>query len=253
MNSLDMQDRIAVVTGAARGIGLAVADRLLRSGARVALWDINREAVERQAERLMREIAGSKALAVEVDLTSSDAVDVSAGRTEAELGAVDCLVNNAVLVRPEKPFHEVSDEDFLDLYDVNMVGIHRVCRRLIPPMMERGFGRVVNMGSTAGKNGTEYMSAYSASKSAIINYTKVVGREIASSGVLVNVVVPSATNTEGLTTISPDQLARIKQAIPMRRIADASEIAALVAWLCTRDCAFSTGATFDVAGGRTYY
>lgn len=248
----DFENRVAVVTGGVRGIGLAVVERLLQGGARVAVWDIDAQVLARQAEALGPRYP-DRVIGLPCDLSRTEQVQAAADETRKRLGDPSILVNNAALVYPERACLDVPDEEWLRMYDVNVVGMHRACRALVPAMVTGGYGRVVNMGSAAGKNGNERLSAYSATKAAIINYTKVSGRELARSGVLVNCVAPSATHTDGLATVSEEQRKLIASWIPMQRFAEPGEIAALVVWLCSDECTFTTGATFDAAGGRTFY
>lgn len=238
------------MTGGVKGIGRAIVSRLLQANARVAIWDIDREGLAMAADQVEYPEA---VLAVPCDLRDEASIRAAAAATEARFGNVSLLVNNAALVFPELPVLEVPPEQWTAMYDVNVVGAHRCCQTLIPQMIERGYGRVVNIASAAGKYGNERLSAYSASKAALINYTKVMGRELATTGILVNCVAPGATVTDGLAIVSKEQRDMIAGWIPMKRFADPIEIAALAIWLCSDECTFTTGATFDATGGRSYY
>lgn len=247
----DLEGRCAVITGGARGIGWATAQRLLRSGARVAIWDIDEAAI---AERLWESggMWSDRLAGFPVDVSSSASVQAAARDTRAALGVVSVLVNNAVVVDREASCLLTSEAQWTRMLDVNVVGAVRCFQSLVPDMVTAGYGRVVNMGSVSGKYGTEMLSAYGATKAALINFTRTAARELAETGVLVNAVAPGGTWTDGMARMSIEQRERIERSVPMRRMAKPEEIAALVAWLCSDECSFCTGATFDVAGGRSF-
>lgn len=249
-NAIDLSGRVAVVTGAARGIGLAIADRLLASGAAVALWDFD----DRQLAETAPVLQARGAVApVVVDVTDEDAVIAAARETESALGAVDLLVNNAGIGGPILQTWEYDVATFRRVLDVNVTGVYLCCKALVPGMRERNFGRVVNIASIAGKNGSPNFSAYGASKAAVIALTKALARETADTEVLVNAVTPSVADTDILSQFTPEKVKWMVEQVPKGRFVKATEIAALVAWLCSDECSFSTGQLFDISGGRSVY
>jgi 3-oxoacyl-[acyl-carrier protein] reductase len=223
--------RTAVVTGGCSGLGKATAERLAEDGVRVVTVDI-----ADTADHV-------------VDVSDAAAVDALA----QGLGPVDILINSAGIVGSNLPLWEISDEDWARTFAVNVTGTFNMCRAFIPTMRERGWGRVVNFASMAGKDGNPNLSAYSASKAAVIGMTKSLGKELATSGVLVNAIAPAVIETPMNATTAPDVLAHITSLIPMRRVGQPSEVAELVAWLASDRCSFSTGAVYDISGGRATY
>lgn len=249
-NEIDLSGRVAVVTGAARGIGLAIADRLLASGAAVALWDFD----DRQLDETAPALRARGAVApIVVDVTDEDAVAAAVRQTEAQFGAVDLLVNNAGIGGPILQTWEYDVATFRRVLDVNVTGVYLCCKALVPGMRERNFGRVVNIASIAGKNGSPNFSAYGASKAAVIALTKALARETADTEVLVNAVTPSVADTDILSQFTPEKVKWMVEQVPKGRFVKAAEIAALVAWLCSDECSFSTGQLFDISGGRSVY
>jgi len=250
MNRLDMGGRTAVVTGGARGIGRAITERMLASGAAVAIWDLDAAAMTETAAAL----AGQGAVSVhQVELTDEAAVRAAADATLARHGAVDILVNNAGITGGNAPTWELAADAWRRVIEVNLVGPFLVCSALIPGMVARGYGRVVNIASVAGKEGNPNASHYSASKAGLIALTKSLGKELAGKGVLVNCVTPAAAKTDIFAQMSPQQIDYMLSKIPMGRFVDVGEIAAMACWLATEDCSFSTGAVFDITGGRATY
>ena len=231
--------RTALVTGAARGIGLASAQRLKREGCRVFGVDLApMDAVGDQYD--------------DVDSTDvSDAAAVTALRDR--FGDVDIVVNSAGIVGPNKPMWEISDDELRQTIDINLFGVFNVMRAFIPAMTKNGWGRIVNIASIAGKEGNPNLAAYSASKAAVIGLTKSVGKELATTGVLVNSVAPAVIATEMNESTAPDVLEYMISKIPMSRTGTAHEVAALVTWLSSEECSFSTGACYDISGGRATY
>lgn len=231
----------ALVTGAASGIGLACAQRLRAAGCRVVGVDLGTPA-----------LAGASAhldVAVELDVTH----DAAVRRVVAEHGPFDIVVNSAGVVGPNKPMWEVSDDEWRSTIAVNLDGVFQVCRAVVPAMIERGWGRIVNIASIAGKEGNPNLSAYSASKAAVIGFTKSLGKELATTGVLVNSVAPAVIATPMNSDTSPEVLQYMIAKIPMARTGSAEEVAALVLWLSSDECSFSTGACYDISGGRATY
>lgn len=223
--------RTAVITGGASGIGLASAHRLKQDGVRVMTLDIVQQAD------------------IVIDITDSSAVAAAA----AEIGSVDILLNCAGIVGPNKPLWEVSDDEWARTFAVNVSGTFNLCRAFVPGMRENGWGRIVNFASMAGKDGNPNLSAYSASKAAVIALTKSLGKELAPTGVLVNVIAPAVIETPMNATTSPEVLKHITSLIPMQRVGTAEEVAELVAWLASDKLSFSTGAVYDISGGRATY
>ena len=223
--------RTAVVTGGASGLGRASAERLARDGVDVVTQDI---------------AAGAGIIA---DVRAPAAVGAAAQRT----GPVDILVNSAGIVGPNKPLWEITDEEWAVTFAVSVQGTFNRCRAFVPGMRERGWGRIVNFASMAGKDGNPNLSAYSAAKGAVIALTKSLGKELATSGVLVNAVAPAVIETPMNAQTSPEVLAHLTSLIPMHRLGRAEEVAELVAWLASGKCSFSTGAVYDISGGRATY
>ena len=250
MNQLDLTGRTAVVTGGARGIGRAITERMLASGAAVAIWDLDAAAAARTAGELS---ARGVVSTHPVELTDQAAVQAAAEATLARHGAVDILVNNAGITGGNAATWELAAEEWRRVVEVNLIGPFLACSALIPGMVARGYGRVVNIASVAGKEGNPNASHYSASKAGMIALTKSLGKELAGKGVLVNCVTPAAAKTDLFKQMSPAQIEYMLSKIPMGRFVDVQEIAALACWLATEDCSFSTGATFDISGGRATY
>ena len=223
--------RTALVTGGASGLGKASAERLAGAGTDVITLDI------------------APGADVTVDVTDTDAVMAAAGR----IGHIDILINSAGIIGPNKPLWEIGDDEWAATFTININGTFNLCRAFVPGMRERGWGRIVNFASMAGKDGNANLSAYSASKAAVIALTKSLGKELATSGVLVNVVAPAVIATPMNDATSPAVLAHITSLIPMRRVGRADEVAELVAWLASDKCSFSTGAVYDISGGRATY
>jgi 3-oxoacyl-[acyl-carrier protein] reductase len=248
MNRLDLEGKRAVVTGAGAGLGLAIAERLAASGARVALWDRDAANLDRVAATL-----GSAAQAVTVDVSSESAIASGLAQTLAQLGGIDVLVNNAGISGPNMPTWEYPVEDWRRVLDINLTGVFLCCRAVVPHMVASGYGRIVNVASVAGKEGNPNAPAYSASKAGVIALTKSLGKELARNGVIVNCVTPAAVRTSIFDQMSEEHVQFMLSKIPMGRFGQVEEVAALVGWLCTEECSFSTGAVFDLSGGRATY
>jgi len=250
MTSISLDGRIAVITGGARGIGLAVAQRLLADGARVALWDADGPALDAAARQLD---AGRHAATATVDVT--DPASVTAARDAAVdgFGGLDIIVNSAGIAGPTVPTLDYPLDDWRRVVDVNLTGTFLVCKLLGPVMVERGWGRIVNIASLAGKEGTPNAPAYSASKAGVIAFTKALAKELAGTGVIANSLAPAALDTDMVKNMSPEHVRIMVSKSPLGRLGSAEECAALVAWLCSPECSFSTGATFDLSGGRAVY
>jgi 3-oxoacyl-[acyl-carrier protein] reductase len=248
MNQLDFAGRHAVITGGATGLGYAIAQRLLQSGGSVTLWDRDAAGAERAAQAL-----GAKAAAVAVDVADHGSVQQALQRTRAQAPRIDALVNCAGITGPNVKLWDYPPEAWRQVMDVNVNGIFFCCREIAPLMRAQGWGRIVNIASVAGKEGNPNASAYSTSKAAVIGLTKSLGKELADVDVRVNCVTPAAVKTAIFDQMSPEHIQFMLSKIPMGRFGTPEEIAALVAWLCTEDCSFTTGAVFDLSGGRATY
>ena len=247
VNQIDLAGRVAVITGGARGIGLAVAQRAVASGAQVSLWDVDAAKLAETAATL----PGATIQAL--DLTDEAAVRAAAAATEAAHGRIDILVNNAGITGGNAPTWELPAQEWRRVLEVNLVAPYLLTAAIVPGMIARGYGRVVNVASVAGKEGNPNASHYSASKAGLIALTKSLGKELAQKGVLVNCVTPAAAKTDIFNQMTEAQIGYMLGKIPMGRFVDVTEIAALVAWLMSEDCSFSTGGVFDVSGGRATY
>lgn len=248
MNQFDFKHRTAVVTGGAAGIGLAVAKRLAQSGARVALWDRDARALAEAKLSL-----GDGAITCELEVTDPAAVEGAARSTAEAFGRIDALVCSAGISGPNVPTWEYPIDDWKRVFDVNVNGLFYCNRAVMPLMRARDYGRVVNIASVAGKEGNPNASAYSASKAAVIGLTKSLGKELAKTGVRVNCVTPAAVRTAIFDQMTHDHINFMLSKIPMGRFGGVDEIAALVCWLASEECSFSTGAVFDLSGGRATY
>jgi 2-dehydro-3-deoxy-L-rhamnonate dehydrogenase (NAD+) len=250
MNQIDLKDRVAIVTGGAQGIGYATSERLLRSGARVVLWDID-------AQRLESAMGSLSALGpVEVDvveLTDDAAVARATASAVRSQGRIDILVNNAGITGGNGTTWDLDPVVWRRVIEVNLIAPYLTCRHVAPVMVGQGKGRIVNIASVAGKDGNPNASAYSASKAAVMALTKSLGKELADTGVRVNCVTPAAVKTAIFDQMSPEHIQFMLSKIPMGRFGTPEEVAAMVTWLCTEDCSFSTGAVFDLSGGRSTY
>ncbi|WP_322102706.1 SDR family NAD(P)-dependent oxidoreductase [Paraburkholderia sp. J41] len=250
MNQIDLNDRVMVVTGGARGIGYAVAQRALRSGAAVALWDIDAERLERSRKELSEL---GKVSVVRVELTDEASVEAAAQQTVQAHGNIHALVNSAGITGGNGLTWELPVDVWRRVIDVNLIGSYLTCRAVIPRMLEAGYGRIVNIASVAGKEGNPNASHYSASKAGLIGLTKSLGKELATKNILVNAVTPAAAKTEIFDSMSQQHIDYMLSKIPMNRFLMPDEAAAMIVWLCSEDCAFSTGSVFDLSGGRATY
>jgi 2-dehydro-3-deoxy-L-rhamnonate dehydrogenase (NAD+) len=250
MNQIDLQGRVAVITGGAQGIGYACAERMLRSGAAVLLWDIDVQLLAAASERLGA--LGRVGSAV-VELSDESAVAAAAARAVAEMGRIDILVNNAGITGGNGVTWELDPAVWRRVLEVNLVAPFLTCRAIVPQMLRQGYGRIVNIASVAGKEGNPNASHYSASKAGLIALTKSLAKELATKGVLVNAVSPAAAKTAIFDSMTPQHIEFMLSKIPMGRFLEVGEAAAMVAWLVSEDCSFSTGAVFDLSGGRATY
>lgn len=250
MNQIDLSGRAAVVTGGARGIGYAVAERMLRSGASVALWDVDSERLAK-AERDLSALG--RVATHPIDLTDERQVEAAAASTVESLGRLDILVNNAGITGGNAATWELEPSVWRQVLDVNLVAPYLTCRAVVPHMLRGQYGRIVNIASVAGKEGNPNASHYSASKAGLIALTKSLAKELATRNVLVNCVTPAAAKTEIFTQMKTEHIEYMLSKIPIGRFVEPAEIAALVCWLASEECSFSTGAVFDISGGRATY
>jgi len=248
MNELDFQGRHAVVTGGATGLGYAIAQRLIESGGSVTLWDRD-EAAARQAAAAL----GPRASAVAVDVSQHASVRAAVQATLLLATKVDALVNSAGVTGPNVKLWDYPVDAWEQVMAVNLNGLFLCCREWAPHLRANNYGRIVNIASVSGKDGNPNASAYSASKAGVIALTKSLGKELADTGVRVNCVTPAAVKTAIFDQMTPEHIAFMLSKIPMGRFGTPDEVAALVVWLCSEECSFSTGAVFDLSGGRSTY
>jgi 3-oxoacyl-[acyl-carrier protein] reductase len=248
MNKLEFSGRSAVVTGGAAGIGLAIARRLAASGARIALWDRDEAALARAQSML-----GDATFTYALDVADAEAVGLAAEAAASALGAIDVLVCSAGIAGPNYTTWEYPLDAWRAVIDVNLNGVFFCNRAVVPLMMKRDYGRIVNIASIAGKEGNPTASAYSASKAGVIGLTKSLGKELAKTGIRVNCVTPAAVRTAIFDQITQQHVDYMLSKIPMGRLGTVDEIAAMVCWLASEECSFSTGAVFDLSGGRATY
>jgi 3-oxoacyl-[acyl-carrier protein] reductase len=250
VNRIDLNGRVAVVTGGARGIGYATAERFLASGAKVAIWDIDAERAQAAAGQLA---ALGTVSAHKVELTDEAAVQAAAAETLAAHGKIDIAVNNAGITGGNGTTWELDPKVWREVLEVNLYAPYLVCRAVVPHMLAAGYGRIVNIASIAGKEGNPNASHYSASKAGLIGLTKSLGKELATRNILVNCVTPAASQTEQFAQMTQAHIDYMRSKIPMDRFVLPEEIAAMIAWLASEDCSFTTGGVFDISGGRAVY
>ena len=247
MNQIDLKNRVAIVTGSARGIGLSIARRLSASGANVALWDIDATALATAEKQV------PNARSFQVDVTSLDSVSKATEATAKAFGKIDILVNNAGIAGPNAKLWETDPAEWQRVLNINLTGPFLCCRAIVPHLLQNNYGRVVNIASIAGKEGNPNAAHYSASKAGLIALTKSLGKELATRNILVNCIAPAVIETDILKQMTQSHIDYMLSKIPMNRFGRAEEAAALVAWLTSEDCSFSTGAVFDLSGGRATY
>jgi 3-oxoacyl-[acyl-carrier protein] reductase len=250
MNKLDLNGRVCIVTGGVSGIGLAIAQRMADSGGLLSLWDRDAGALEKTAKELS---AKDKVHTAVVDVSSYADVQAAAKSTASQFGKIDCLVNSAGVAGANALVWELAVDEWLRVHNINLHGTFYTCREVIPHLQKNGYGRIVNIASIAGKEGNPTASAYSSSKAAVIGLTKALGKELAKQNITVNCVTPAAVKTPIFNQVSQQHIDYMLQKIPMGRFGLVEEIAAMVCWLCTEDASFSTGAVFDLSGGRATY
>ena len=245
MNQIDLANRVAIITGGARGIGLAAAQRCALSGAKLALWDLS------GAEAAAQSIKG--AIGCTVDVTDERAIAAALAETERCLGPVAILVASAGITGPNTTVAEYPVDAWRRVVDIDLTGVFLCCRAVVPGMVARNYGRIVNIASIAGKEGNPNASAYSAAKAGVIALTKSLGKELAARDIRVNCVTPAAVKTEMFAQMTQTHIDYMLSKIPLGRFGAVEEIAAMIAWLASAECSFSTGAAFDLSGGRATY
>jgi len=240
--------KTALVTGAARGIGLAIASRLAADGARVALLDLDGAAADAAAKKV-----GSGAIALAADVTKASEVEAAVSRVVQEWGRLDILVNNAGITGRSFPIWELSDEDWRRVIDADLTSVFLCCRAAVKVMLGQGSGRIINIASIAGKEGNPTLVPYSAAKAGVIGLTKALAKEVCTRGILVHAIAPAVIGTELLQQMEQSTVDLLVSKIPMGRVGRPEEVAALAAWLASDDCSFTTGAVHDLSGGRATY
>ena len=240
MNQIDLKGRVAAITGGARGIGYAVAERMLKSGASVVLWDVTADRLKSSQAELSK--LGKVETCV-VDITDEAQVLAAADAAVKALGKIDILVNSAGITGPNQKTWEYSSKDFRQVQDINLIGTFHCCKAVIAPMMKADYGRIINIASIAGKDGNPNAPAYSASKAAVIGLTKSLG----------NALTPAAAKTEMFAQMSEAHINFMLSKIPMNRFVTVEEISAMICWMASEECSFTTGAVFDISGGRAVY
>ena len=248
---LELPGRVAIVTGAARGIGFAIAERLSKVGAQVVVADIAEDGAAAAAERLRE--GGGKAIGVAADVTSPDEAGAMVERAIDAFGAVDILVNNAGITGRDAPLWETTDEDWEKVLGLNLTGVFYCCRAVVSHMRERGSGAIVNVASISGKEGNPNMIPYSVSKAGVICLTKALAKEVIHDGVRVNAVAPGVIETPLLDQLQPEAIEYMRSKVPMGRMGSPEEVAAVVHFLASDAASFVTGQCYDVSGGRATY
>ena len=246
MNSYDFDDQVAVITGGAQGIGYAVAKRMIENGAKVAIWDFDTDLAQASASEL-------GATALHCDVSDWDSVQAAADQTEHQFGRIDVLVNSAGVAGANAVVEEYPIEEWNKIMSVNLNGTFHTNREVIAGMKQRGYGRIVNIASIAGKEGNPNASAYSASKAGVIALTKSLGKEAANFNIGVNCVTPAAARTAIFDQMSEEHINYMLSKIPRNRFVDVAEVANMICWIASAENAFTTGAVFDLSGGRATY
>ncbi|MCO4317163.1 SDR family oxidoreductase [Phyllobacterium sp. 21LDTY02-6] len=242
------EGRHAVITGGASGIGFRTAERIISEGGTVTLWDVDAGKID-----AARQALGPSAHGISLDVSSPEQVEKAAKETEAAFGKVDVLVCSAGITGPNAKLADYPIEEWKRVFDINLNGLF-YCNRFIVPIMQRnGYGRIVNVASIAGKEGNPNASAYSASKAAVIGLTKSLGKELVADGITVNAITPATVDTPILQQLKPEFIDYMLSKIPMQRFGKVDELASLISWIASEECSFTTGAVFDISGGRATY
>ena len=250
MNQIDLKNKIAVVTGGAQGIGLAIAEILIKSGASVSLWDQDEKLVNETAQRLSSK---GNVEAVVMDVADLISVENAVRQTQDALGGIDILICNAGISGPTEKLWEYPPEAWQKVIDINLTGVFNCLRAVTPIMIEQNYGRIVNVASVAGKEGNPNASAYSSSKSGVIALTKSLGKELAQFDIAVNCITPAAAKTQIFDEMSKEHIQYMLSKIPRERFLKVDEAASMVAWLCSSENSFTTAGVFDLSGGRSTY
>jgi len=248
MNKIDLNGRTAVVTGGAQGFGRAITERFVASGAKVAIWDHDQALAEKTAKEIGNAVSPFK-----VDVTDIGAVEKTREATVSAFGKIDILVNNAGIAGVNKTVWETDFEEWRKVLRINLDGPFICCKAIVPQMLKQKYGRIVNIASIAGKEGNPNAAHYSASKAGLIALTKSLGKELATHDILVNAVTPAAAKTAIFDQMTQQHIDFMLSKIPLGRFGTVDEIAAMVCWLASEECSFSTGAAFDISGGRATY
>jgi 3-oxoacyl-[acyl-carrier protein] reductase len=246
-----LSDRVAIVTGAARGIGAAITERFLKAGAKVVLADLDEAEAQKTARSL--DPGGQRSLVAGVDITRWNAVESMAKKVVDRFGTIDILVNNAGIAGANKPLVEVSEEEWDQVSNINLKGVFFCCKAVVPVMLRKRYGRIVNIASIAGKEGNPNLTAYSATKAGVIALTKALAKEVCTQGLYVNCVTPAVIETPILKQVTQELINYMTSRIPMGRVGQPAEVAALVHFLASDDCSFTNGACVDISGGRATY
>jgi 2-dehydro-3-deoxy-L-rhamnonate dehydrogenase (NAD+) len=250
MNTYDLKDRVAIITGGGQGIGLAVAERMLESGASVAIWELDRKLIDALDAKYGKT---GKVQAVFADIGKLDSVEAATKATLERFGKIDILINNAAIVGPNATTWEYPAQAFADVVHIGLVGTFYVCRTVVPHMIAANYGRIVNMASIAGKEGNPGAPAYSSMKAGVIGLTKSLGKELAKHNIAVNCVTPAIARTTMSMSMDPDFIKLLFSKIPRGRWLELDEAAAMILWLASEENSFTTAAVFDLSGGRATY
>ena len=248
---MELTNKVVIITGAAQGIGLAIAKRLAMARALVAMVDVNFGRVQDEAKKIIG--TGLSGVAFGCDVSKADSVHTMINGVLDQFGHIDILINNAGIVGRTAPIQEVTDDDWNRMIGIDLTGVFYCCREVIPHMLKRGSGRIINVASISGKEGNPNMVPYSSAKAGVIGLTKALAKEVARNNVLVNAVAPALIKTDLLDDLSPEQVRYMTERIPMGRLGQPEEVAAMVHWLSSDEASFSTGAVFDLSGGRATY
>lgn len=250
MNKIDLNNRMAIVTGGARGIGYSIAERLLDSGASVCLWDIDEERLQIARSNLLKK---GRTEILKVELTNEEEVHQAADKVQSLFGKIDILINNAGITGGNGLTWELDITMWRKVIEVNLIAPFITCHAVVPKMIANGYGRIINVASIAGKEGNPTASHYSASKAGLIGLTKSLGKELATKNIIVNCITPAVAKTELFSQMTQQHIDYMLSKIPMNRFLQVEEAAAMVAWLASEECSFTTGGVFDISGGRAVY